>query len=156
MVKQVDAERIKNIAEGYHRNGDFYCSESVVKTIKDEFELPIPDDIIAAASGFAVGIGGSGCTCGAVTGGIMALGLFFGRTEAKDNRVNKVQALSNELHEFFRNRHKGLCCRVLTKGMELGSPEHTAQCVSFTGEVAKEVAKIIIRESGNKYIEKEN
>lgn len=146
MNKQIDVKKIRATAEQYYRNGDFYCSEAVVKTIRDEFELPISDDIIAAASGFPVGMGGSGCTCGAVAGGIMALGLFFGRTEAKDRKVNKAMALANELHDTFRKRHRALCCRVLTKDMKLGSSEHMEQCISFTGEVAEEVAKMILRE----------
>jgi C_GCAxxG_C_C family probable redox protein len=144
---QVDLQKIKETAEKYYRDGDFYCSEAIVKTIKDEFELNISDDVIAAASGFPVGMGGSGCTCGAVAGGIMALGLVFGRTEAKDERVSKTMALSNELHDLFKSRHKNMCCRILTKGMTLGSPEHMKQCIFFTGEVAEEVARIIIRES---------
>ena len=41
------------------------------------------------ASGFPVGMGGSGCTCGAVVGGIMAIGMFFGRVQAKDSKVQK-------------------------------------------------------------------
>lgn len=146
MNTQVDFDRVRSLAEGYYRNGDFYCSEAIVKTIKDEFELPVSNDIIAAASGFPVGIGGSGCTCGAVAGGIMALGLVFGRTEAKDQKVNKTMALANELHELFKKRHKALCCRILTKNMELGSSEHMEQCISLTGEVAEEVARMIVRE----------
>jgi hypothetical protein len=35
---------------------------------------------------------------------------------------------------------------VLTKKMELGSPEHLEQCIAFTGEVVGETAKIILRE----------
>jgi C_GCAxxG_C_C family probable redox protein len=149
MNVKVDFNKIRNLAEDYYRNGDFFCSEAIVKTIKDEFQLPISDDIIAAASGFPVGMGGSGCTCGAVSGGIMAIGLFFGRTEAKDEKVNKTMALANELHEIFKKRHKTLCCRILTKDMELGSPKHMEQCISLTGEVAEEVARIIVRELEN-------
>lgn len=142
----VNLGRIKRTAEEYYRNGDFYCSEAIVKTIKDEFELQLPDEVIAMASGFPVGIGGSGCTCGAISGGVMALGLFFGRTAAKDNKVDKAMALSKELHETFRHKHKSLCCRKLTYKMELGSTEHMNQCIAFTGEVAEETAKIIARE----------
>ena len=38
------------------------------------------------------------------------------------------------------------CCRVLTRNMTLGSSEHMEQCISFTGEVAKTTARIILRE----------
>ncbi|MGE5398316.1 MAG: C-GCAxxG-C-C family protein [Chitinophagales bacterium] len=142
----INLNRIKKTAEDYYRNGDFYCSEAIVKTIRDEFELKLPDEIIAMASGFPVGMGGSGCTCGAVSGGVMALGLFFGRTKAKDEKVDKAMALSKELHDLFKSKHKALCCRKLTRKMTLGSPEHMEQCIAFTGEVAEETARIITRE----------
>lgn len=144
--KDINIEKLRKKAEDYYRNGDFYCSESIVKTIKDEFNLPVSDDVISMASGFPIGMGGAGCTCGAIVGGIMALGMFFGRTEPKDGKVKKSMELAKELHDIFRNRHKSLCCRVLTKGMELGKEIHMQQCISFTGEVAEETAKLIIRE----------
>ena len=145
-METVSTDKIKEIAESYYRNGDFYCSEAIIKTIIDEFKLDVPEQIISMASGFPVGIGGSGCTCGAVAGGVMALGLFFGRSEAKDKKVKKAMKLSAELNEKFKKNHKSTCCRVLTKGMILGSKKHMAQCISFTGEVAEETARIIIRE----------
>lgn len=145
-MRDINLERVRQVAEDYYRNGDYYCSESIVKTIRDEFDLPVPDSAIAMASGFPVGIGGSGCTCGAIAGGVMALGMFFGREKPRDEAVNKCMALSKELHDIFRDRHKCLCCRVLTNGMELGSAEHMKQCVSFTGEVAEVTARIIVRE----------
>ncbi|MBM6861456.1 C-GCAxxG-C-C family protein [Clostridium saudiense] len=148
-TSNIDINKIRETAENYYRNGDFFCSEAIVKTIKDEFELPVSDEIVAAASGFPIGIGGSGCTCGAVSGGVMALGLVFGRQEAKDPKVRKTMELTKELHEKFRKNHKSLCCRILTKGLDMGSGEHKEQCISFTGEVAEEVAKIIVRELNN-------
>jgi len=149
MKKDINISEIRNKAEEYYRNGDFYCSEAIVKAIKDGFVLPVSDDAISMASGFPVGIGGAGCTCGAVVGGVMAIGMLFGRSKPKDSKVNKAMELSKELHDTFQNRHKTLCCRVLTQGKELGSPEHMKQCISFTGEVAEEVAKIAIRELKN-------
>jgi C_GCAxxG_C_C family probable redox protein len=114
--------------------------------INDEFGLGYPESVIKMASGFPIGMGGSGCTCGAVAGGIMALGMVFGRTRAKDGRVKQCMALSHELHERFRETHGCLCCRILTKDMVLGSPVHMQQCIAITGEVAEETAKIILRE----------
>ena len=144
--KEINLERIKDRAETYYRDGDFYCSEAIVKTLKDELGLDITDEIIAMASGFPVGMGGSGCTCGAVSGGVMTLGLIFGRTEGKDPKVNKAMELAAELHDNFRKAHKSVCCRVLTKGMTLGGDVHMNQCIAFTGEIAYETAKIIARE----------
>lgn len=139
----VDLERIRKIAEDYYRNGDFYCSEAVVKTIIDEFQIDVSEDVIKMASGFPVGMGGMGCTCGALTGGVMAIGLVYGRSQGKDPKVNKAMELSAKLYQIFCERHKVSCCKMLTRGMEKGSPEHMEQCIAFTGEMAYEAAKII-------------
>ena len=139
----VDLERIRKLAEDYYRNGDFYCSEAVVKTIIDEFQIDVSEDVIKMASGFPVGMGGMGCTCGALTGGVMAIGLVYGRSQGKDPKVNKAMELSAKLYQIFCERHKVSCCKVLTRGMEKGSPEHMEQCIAFTGEMAYEAAKII-------------
>lgn len=139
----VDLGKIRKIAEDYYRNGDFYCSEAVVKTIIDEFQIDVSEDVIKMASGFPVGMGGMGCTCGALTGGVMAIGLVYGRSQGKDPKVNKAMDLSAKLYQIFCERHKVSCCKVLTRGMEKGSPEHMEQCIAFTGEMAYEAAKII-------------
>lgn len=145
-MKNVDLNKVRERAEEYYRKGDFYCSEAVVKTIKDTFELDFSDEVIKMASGFPVGIGGSGCTCGAVSGGVMALGMVFGRSDAKDPKVMKTMKLSAELHERFREKRKFVCCKILTKGMDFGKKEHFEQCIAITGEVAEIVADIIARE----------
>lgn len=110
--------RVRKQAEDYYKRGDYFCSEAIIRTIRDEFKLDVPDTVIGMASGFPVGMGGSGCTCGALAGGIMALGLFFGRSEPGSQKVNHTMALSKELHDYFTTKHRSTCCRVLTKGME--------------------------------------
>lgn len=145
-MQKIDLNIIRNTAEAYYRNGDFYCSEAILKTLIDAFQVDITDDVIKMASGFPVGIGGMGCTCGAVSGGVMFIGLMFGRKKEKDTAVDKAMALSAKLHQAFIERHKTLCCRVLIKNMTKGSDEHMHQCISFTGEVAYETAKIVLEE----------
>ena len=146
MNDRVDIRKIRETAEAYYRNKQFYCSEAIVKTINDMFGLGYPDSIIAAASGFPIGIGGAGCTCGAISGGVIALGMAFGRTKPGDEKVKRCMELSRELHDLFSSRHGCLCCRVHTAGMVLGSSQQMEQCIAFTGEVAEETAKIILRE----------
>lgn len=61
-MENVDFDKIRRIAENYYKNGDFFCSETVVKIIKDEFKLEVSDEAIAMASGFSCRNGGAGCT----------------------------------------------------------------------------------------------
>ena len=102
------------------------------------------------ASGFPVGIGRSKCLCGAVSGGVMALGIFFGRTKQKDPKVEKNLEVAKELHDYFKeaNGKNALCCRILTKEFDMGAGEHKEQCIWLTGLVAEKVAQIVIREYG--------
>ena len=141
-----DPGQIRETAEAYYRSGQFYCSEAIVRTINYAFGLGFPDEVVMLASGFPIGIGGAGCSCGAATGGVMAIGMVFGRKTPGDPCIDRCLALSRELHDLFSERHGCLCCRTLTHGMVLKSPEHMAQCIAFTGEAAEETAKIILRE----------
>ena len=147
LKQQVDPARVREIAEAYYRSGQFYCSEAIVKTINDEFGLGYPDNVVRLASGFPIGMGGAGCACGAVTGVVMALGMVFGREAPGDPGIDRCLALARELHAIFNRRHGCLCCRTLTHGKVLKSPEPLRQCIAFTGEVAEETAKIICRET---------
>lgn len=145
--QQVSVEKVKKDAEDLFRGG-FFCSEAVISSIRTNFELDIPEEVVAMASGFPVGIGRSKCLCGAVSGGVMAIGLLFGRTVQKDPKVEKTLELSKELHDYFKvaNGKNALCCRVLTKEFDMGKGEHKEQCIRFTGIVAEKVAQMIIRE----------
>ena len=150
--KEISPNKVKQDAENNFRSG-YFCCEALMCAIRDNFELDVPKDVIAMASGMAVGIGRSGCTCGALNGGVLALGLFFGRTEPtgpQDPKVNKCLALTHELHDWFKsaNGKNAICCRILTKEFDMGKGEHKEQCIRFTGLVAGKVAEIIVRELG--------
>lgn len=142
----VDAFELRKKAEDLYNTGHYYCSEVVVKIIRDTFCPTVSDEIIAAASGFPVGMGGGGCTCGSVAGGVMALGLVFGRTKP-DEKVESANCMkfARELHDKFRKENKAVCCRLLTKKML--SDDNAKHCAELTGEVVQTVAEIILRET---------
>ncbi len=149
---EVSVKKVTKDAENNFRGG-FYCCEALMKSIVDNFELDVPDAVIAMSSGMAVGAGRSGCMCGALNGGILALGLFFGRTEPKgpqDPQSIRCMKLTKELHDWFRdsNGKHAICCRILTKEFDMGKGEHKEQCIRFTGMCAGKVAEIVIRELG--------
>ena len=150
--EKVSINKIQQDAENNFRGG-FFCCEALMASIRDNFELDVPKEVIAMASGMAVGAGRSGCMCGALNGGILALGMFFGRTEQNgptDPKVQKCMKLTNELHEWFKvaSGKNAVCCRILTRGMDMGKGEHKEQCIHFTGICAAKVAEIIVRELG--------
>lgn len=154
--REISVSKVRKDAEELFRGG-FFCSEAVVSAIRSNFELDIPEKVISMASGFPVGIGRSKCLCGAVSGGVMAIGLFFGRTVQKDPKVEKTLELSKELHDWFKvaNGKNALCCRILTKEFDMGQGEHKEQCIRFTGLVAGKVAEMIVRELGLKNTDEE-
>lgn len=78
MRYDVDIEEMKKDAVEIFQQG-FACSEAVIYAIKKGFDLDLSDDAIAMSSGFPWGLGGGGCICGALAGGTMCLGYFFGR-----------------------------------------------------------------------------
>ena len=149
LKKEVSVAKIAKDAEDLFRGG-FFCSEAVVSSIRSNFEMDVPEEVIAMASGFPIGIGRSKCLCGAVSGGVMAIGLVFGRTVQKDPQVEQTLLLSKELHDWFKeaNGKNALCCRILTKEFDMGAGEHKEQCIRFTGLVAGKVAEMMIREKG--------
>lgn len=149
-VKQeISIKKVTADAQAYFGKG-FFCCESVIASIVDNFELDVPREVIAMSSGMAGGAGRNGCICGAVNSGIMALGLFFGRTEPGDPKAEKCVALVKEFYSSFQEMSgkTGVCCRVLTKGMDMKAGEHKEQCLRFVGFCAGKVAEIVIRELG--------
>ncbi len=150
--QQVSVSKIRKDAEDSYRNG-FFCCEAVMDAIRSNFELDVPEEVIAMSSGMSVGAGRSGCMCGALNGGILALGMFFGRTEHKgptDPNVVKCMSLTKELHDWFKdNNTKGVaCCRVLTREFDMSQGGHKSQCIYYTGICAAKAAEIIARELG--------
>lgn len=126
-------------AEGYFQRGEFFCSESVIHTLNELLGWPFDRSISRLASGFPIGIGKSGCVCGAISGGVMALGLAYGRDHG--NAMNsKMLPIAAELHDHIKKLYKSTCCRVITKDLVFDSPERKAHCVKITGEVAAWIA----------------
>lgn len=156
MLKEISIKKVKADAEEVFRMGGFYCSEAIVSSIRKNIDPNMPMELVAAASGFPIGVGRAKCMCGAISGAVICLGYFFGRTQPTtptDPKSQKCMELAHEVQESFKKNHKGvLCCHVHTKGMDLASGEHKAQCVAFTGEMAAKTAEVIARELGLKVV----
>lgn len=136
---------VRKKAEGYFARGEFFCSESVVHTINELLGWPFSKDVTKMASAFPVGLGKSGCLCGAVSGGAMALGMVYGRKQGEPMN-EKMFPLSAALHDHIKKIYKSTCCRVLTRNYVFDSPERKAHCIRITGEVAAWVAEKLLED----------
>lgn len=134
----------KATAETYFRKGQYFCSEAVVQTINDLLGKPLPQEVVRCASGFPIGIGKSGCVCGAISGGVMALGLKYGRTTPGQAMPDQMLAKAAALHDYIKGTYGSTCCRVLTHGMEFTSEERKNHCIKITGLVAEWVANELL------------
>jgi C_GCAxxG_C_C family probable redox protein len=149
MKQKVNIKKVRADAEELFRMGGFYCSEAIISSIRKNIDPSMPTEVVAAGSGFPIGVGRSKCMCGAVSGAVIALGYFFGRTGPStpaDPKSQKCLELAHELQEHFRKKHRVLCCYVHVEGMDMASGEHRKQCIAFTGECAEKTAELIARE----------
>ncbi len=91
-----------------------------------EFELELGNPAIPdIASGFAGGIGNSGSVCGAVVGGIMALGLKLGKADSLEGKLRDL-ALARKFRQRFEAEMGEIGCRELT-GLDLTRDDQIAE-----------------------------
>ena len=118
-------------AEGLFRSGKMHCAEAVLAAVKNNFAPDVNDEVMRLAAGFGGG-SGSGCLCGAVAGGTMAVGLVL--------HDDKRQAadLTRDLHRWFKEQYGVTCCKVITRKGKNG-------CAVLTGNVAGKVAELLLK-----------
>jgi C_GCAxxG_C_C family probable redox protein len=96
-----------------------------------------------------MGLGESGCVCGALAGGIMVLSSVAGRTRVYQSE-RRLHLLVKELHDRFRAKHKAACCRVLTRNVAWGSAQHKTLCETYVIDAALWTAELLEGRLGRK------
>ena len=137
-------EEAKACAFDLYVKDQFVCSEAVLYTIHRILGGPLPVEIVRLASGFAGGIGKSGYVCGALAGGVMALGLAFGRSEAGAS-CPKLTPATRELLEWFNQAFGSSCCATLTKKIGAFGLKESNRCGVMTGETAARTMELILK-----------
>ena len=147
MSKEISREEL--IALAGQRTGNlfsacgFCCSESVLLRLNQGFNVGLPPETVAGmGAGFCEGMGGAGCTCGSLSGGIMGLGMFLGPYRKNGLRKKAFNKLAKEMHDRFRARFRATCCRVLSKKVKHDRKMHFNNCKMLTiggGEIATEL-----------------
>ncbi len=114
-----------DLAEAKFMEG-YNCAQAVLFSFCAELGLNA-DSALKLSCGFGGGMGRQGEVCGAVSGGILAIGLKFGRGE-NDTRA-EMDLTYSKVREFmnrFSAKHGTCSCRELLSGCDLTTPEGQA------------------------------
>lgn len=152
------------------------CSQCVFAAIQELFDLEdCNSNVLKASTSLAGGVGDSGeGTCGALTGGCMAISLKYGRgmSDLKISSISEVDPessarkaleLSKKLVDRFTEEFGGLTCRGIQKkifgrSFNFWDPKdvkefekaggHLDKCPSVVGKASQWVAELLLDEAG--------
>ncbi|MEM1585935.1 MAG: C-GCAxxG-C-C family protein [Candidatus Bathyarchaeia archaeon] len=161
------AERAYNLAFKYEAEYGS-CPQAVLRAIYEVFNLKGTEIVIKSAHALAGGLGLSGNgTCGALSGGVLALGIFFGRRleDMDKGRFMKSHIKAKELYDkFVREFGSCICKDVQTKifgrSFNLWDPDdykkfeemggHRDKCTDVVGKVAKWTVEMLLEDKSIK------
>ncbi|RLI84230.1 hypothetical protein DRP07_01770 [Archaeoglobales archaeon] len=140
------------------------CAQTTLAAIFDVLKVDA-EDAFKSATGLGGGIGvlGDG-TCGAVVGGVMAIGYFFGRDKRNfadpERKRFEVYRLAREFYLAFKEKLGTARChdiqrKLMGRTFDLLDPKdweeflklggHTDKCPSVTGTAAKLAVELILQ-----------
>jgi C_GCAxxG_C_C family probable redox protein len=112
---------VRHFKKGYN------CSQSVLLTMFEHWNgksALVPK----IATGFGGGIGRCGSVCGALAGGVMALGIKYGSDEPSIEKREGVYELVRQLYKRFQSDNGSVLCRELI-GYDLSNPAERKNAV---------------------------
>jgi len=153
-------------SKGYEFEKNYHgCAQCVLGPLMEIFDMK-DDTAFRAATGLAGGVGLSiEGSCGALTGGVLAMGLWYGRELSRIDDPEGLRFISyrlaNQLHERFVQEYGSSICKkihkkVLGKSYYLNEPDqwdaflaaggHASKCPGVVGKGARWAAEIIMEE----------
>jgi C_GCAxxG_C_C family probable redox protein len=120
------------------------CAQSVLLTLAEHIGLKNLDNelIPKIATGFGGGIGRCGSVCGALTGGVMAIGIEYGTNETGLDKRAKAYANAQALYKQFQEKHGGVLCIDLLK-YTLSDPQQAAE--ARQDRALEKVCRVLIK-----------
>jgi C_GCAxxG_C_C family probable redox protein len=134
----------------------FCCAESVLKAVAEEHNIT-SELIPRIATGLCGGVSRTCGTCGAVSGGILAINMILGRDNCDQSVEENYDAVREFLSQFVAT-FGSINCQQLT-GCDLGTPEGMSsfeennlheRCSEFVGKAA-DIATSLTRKREQPY-----
>ncbi len=139
---------VDKFKEGYN------CAQSVLYSFSDKLNIS-KDLALKISSGLGAGMGRKQEVCGAISGGILVLGLIYGQGE-NEEKQKKETAYSKvrELMDEFEKKFNTVNCKELLNGCELLTPEGQEKyrsdnmfkkCLEYVDYTVKILEEIIMK-----------
>lgn len=133
-------EEMEKKAFDYFESG-FCCSEAISKAIIEHFSTDPKGYQVKVASAFCGGIGKSlEDVCGALAGGIIAIGYLRGRSKPGED-INEACSMASEFRKQFIEAFGSTNCKAILNS--LGEQKNSIKCKQLTGKAAGMLAELL-------------
>jgi len=120
----------------------FHCAEAVAQAIVEFFGQGPVQALPGAATAFGGGLGRSHeDTCGALNGGVLALGCLMGRREPGADWGGVAELAAEFRRRFIREMGSTNCRAILER---LGPQENSARCRELSVRTAGLLAELLV------------
>ncbi len=152
-VKTCDREELYRQAKAIHDGyvAGLNCAERVFLTVHRLLETEIPAQSVALVSGLGGGVGGMReGICGAVSGGVAAIGLVHGRPNPPEGSRERVYEVARDFVCQFRTAFGVTgCCDLVGDLLRDGTPEaeerRKARCAQYTLKAVRMCLDTLLR-----------
>jgi C_GCAxxG_C_C family probable redox protein len=132
-------------ARNLYENHKLCCSESLLLVLNHGFNGGLSSEQAKQlGAGFCGGMGEAGCTCGALSGAIMGLGLLVGPHAKNGPSKKKFRDLSKKTHYRFHGKFSSTCCRILIEPFDKNKNERSQFCSNLTSTTAALAAELLL------------
>jgi len=143
----MDQDKVAKEAVAYFGSG-YNCSESMLLAFSKAMGVVCPAFPMVATA-FGGGIGRLCQECGALTGGILAIGLMYGRSKANETeKRDRSYAVARAWYKEFQKRFSSVKC-IEIQGTDLLNEEEAQKTAkerhALCDKVVGEGARILVR-----------
>lgn len=169
-ITKEQKENAVKMARENQMNYGMSCSESVFNALIRSGIIDLPEDYTRIATGLSGGVAASGNTCGAIYGGLMALGWVYGRKAPfkqpqapdpskqeefeKDYRFNMLRRFNGFVHEMEEKVGTTRCWDVVKGSGDYFDDKRVMKCPDIIVTAVETVMKYLeLSEEENKNLE---
>jgi C_GCAxxG_C_C family probable redox protein len=139
-LKNLDPKDLMERLESLHKQyveEKLSCSERTFLTVRSVVDTDVPSEVVALLTGFGGGIGGTHASvCGAVSGGVAALGLIYGRRHPAEEQRDRAYEVARDFFCQFKSRFGSEVCGALIgdllKANGFDSEARRERCFQYT------------------------